>query len=238
MTGNVNLNNQAPISDYKSLSSVNHTNNEVKSTLPNATPSQALIEMNNEASQTNTVTVDEASSAVRNIAVSLGDNSHFSIMDIENLSMENVALLAANLGIKSFSDSAAAASKASQLMADTQIDLRDKQVKEFQQELTKRCEGHKGGIFGAIFDWVVSTVEVAIGLCKIIEGAARVAVGDVAGGTLDITSGSAYSFAGLCGLIKTGAEVAILAGADKEQCEKIINVFSKMQLGAEVVGMA
>ena len=72
---------------------------------------------------------------------------------------------------------------------------------------------------------------------KLIEGAARIAVGDVVGGAMDMASGGAYLTAGIAGMV-AAAETAILCGADKEKCQQVIDVAGKVQLGAEVVGMA
>ena len=81
-------------------------------------------------------------------------------------------------------------------------------------------------------------MEAVIGVFKLIEGAARVAVGDVVGGAMDMASGAAYLTAGIAGMVKAAAETAILCGADKEKCQQVIDVAGKVQLGAEVVAMA
>lgn len=94
-------------------------------------------------------------------------------------------MMAANLSISTFADTASSAMKASKIMTDTQEFLRDKKVKEYQEQLAKAIEqadkAHKGGIFGAIFDWIVGAVEAIYGVIKLVEGALRCAVGDVAG---------------------------------------------------------
>lgn len=161
---------------------------------------------------------------------------------LEKVSMDAMVMMAANLSISTFADTANSAMKASKIMTDTQECLRDKKVKEYQEQLAKAIEqsdkAHKGGIFGAIFDWIVGAVEAIYGAIKLVEGALRCAVGDVAGGALEIAGGAAYLAAGVAGMVKAAAETAILCGADKEKCQSVIDVAGKVQLGCEVVGMA
>ncbi|MBW3528074.1 type III secretion system translocon protein [Shewanella sp. NKUCC05_KAH] len=165
-----------------------------------------------------------------------------SLNSLEKASMDSMVMMAANLSISTFADTASSAMKASKIMTDTQEFLRDKKVKEYQEQLTKAIEqadkAHKGGIFGAIFDWIVGAVEAIYGVIKLVEGALRCAVGDVAGGALEIAGGAAYLAAGVAGMVKAAAETAILCGADKDKCQSVIDVAGKVQLGCEIVGMA
>lgn len=165
-----------------------------------------------------------------------------SLNSLEKASMDSMVMMAANLSISTFADTASSAMKASKIMTDTQEFLRDKKVKEYQEQLAKAIEqadkAHKGGIFGAIFDWIVGAVEAIYGVIKLVEGALRCAVGDVAGGALEIAGGAAYLAAGVAGMVKAAAETAILCGADKDKCQSVIDVAGKVQLGCEIVGMA
>lgn len=173
-------------------------------------------------------------------ALQAGDGA--TLDQIEKASINDMILLAANLSLKIFGDTANSAAKASQLMTDTQAFLRDKRVKEFQEQLAKQIEqsekAQRAGIFAAIFDWIVGAVEAVYGALKLLEGAARLAVGDVVGGSLEIASGASYLTAGIAGMVKAAAETAILLGADKDKCLEVADIAGKVQLGAEVVAMA
>lgn len=105
--------------------------------------------------------------------------------------------------------------------------------------MSNRSEkAQRGGIFAAIFDRIVGAVEAVYGAFKLVEGAARLAVGDVVGGSLEIASGASYLTAGIAGMVKAAAETAILLGADKDKCQEVADIAGKVQLGAEVVAMA
>ncbi|EAX3731259.1 type III secretion system translocon protein [Salmonella enterica] len=117
---------------------------------------------------------------------------------------------------------------------DVQKALRDKQVKEYQEQIQKAIEqadkARKAGIFGAIFDWITGIFETVIGAFKVVEGF-------LSDNPLEMASGVAYMAAGYAGMVKAGAETAMLFGADPDTCKAIINVTSKIQLGCETVAL-
>lgn len=217
---------------------------ETRLDLPYSGLKEGLVEVIDYGLENNrsVVSSDAASQALQRTFSAFHKNDSATISQLEKASMNDMVLMSTNLGLKTFGDTANAAAKAARLMTDTQAVLRDQQVNEFQEQLSKRIEqsekAYKGGVFGAIFDWVIGAVEAVIGLFKLIEGAARVVVGDVVGGAMDMASGGAYLTAGIAGMVKAAAETAILCGADKEKCQKVIDVAGKVQLGAEVVAMA
>ncbi|HAU3117360.1 TPA: type III secretion system translocon protein [Salmonella enterica subsp. arizonae] len=117
---------------------------------------------------------------------------------------------------------------------EVQKALRDKQVKEYQEQIQKAIEqadkARKAGIFGAIFDWITGIFETVIGAFKVVEGF-------LSDNPLEMASGVAYMAAGYAGMVKAGAETAMLFGADPDTCKAIINVTSKIQLGCETVAL-
>lgn len=149
--------------------------------------------------------------------------------------------MAASISMKSFGETAQLTIKSLKIMTDAQEFVRNRQVQEFQDQLAKQIQesnkSNVGGILGAIFDWIIGAVEIIVGAFKVIEGAARVAVGDMTG-LLSIASGALYVSAGVAGLVKAAAKTAMLAGADKEQSQSVIDVASKVQLGLEMAGLA
>lgn len=69
-------------------------------------------------------------------------------------------------------------------------------------------------------------------------GAFKVVEGFLSGNPAEMASGVAYMAAGCAGMVKAGAETAMLFGADRDTCRAIINVTSKVQFGCEAVALA
>lgn len=69
-------------------------------------------------------------------------------------------------------------------------------------------------------------------------GALKVVEGFLSGNPAEMASGVAYMAAGCAGMVKAGAETAMMCGADHDTCQAIIDVASKIQVGCEVVAMA
>lgn len=229
----ITLNNQLPLNGTQDISRIERSDDK-KANLPASNHFVGTVEI---SKKKGVVSTEQANQALQNI---VKDNG-VSIGQLEKASINDIVMMATNLGLKALGDTANSAAKSLKIKTDAQEVARNRQVKEFQEQLAKQIEqsnkAHKGGIFGAIFDWIVGAVEAVIGAFKMLEGVARVAVGDVSG-ALDIASGAAYLTAGFAGMVKAAAETAILCGADKDKCQDVINVASKVQLGAEIVGMA
>lgn len=113
--------------------------------------------------------------------------------------------------------------------------LRDKKVKEYQEQIQNAVEQadevRKAGIVNVLFDWVIDGVELGIGIMKVAEG---VLTADL----WDVVDGVAYFEAGVLGCVKAGAETALALGADKDDCQSIVNVFGYAQLGCEGIAMS
>ncbi|HGJ5876272.1 MAG TPA: type III secretion system translocon subunit SctE [Arsenophonus sp.] len=212
-----------------------------KASLPEwSKPSIVLLNVERDE-KNDVVSYQKANEAFARILQAFKADDGTTLNQIEKVSINDMIMLAANLSLKVFGDTANAAAKASKLMTDTQVFLRDQRVKEFQKQLAKQIEqserAQRWGIFAAIFDWIIGAVEAVYGAFKLIEGAARIAVGDVVGGSLAIASGSSYLFAGIAGIVKAAAETAIFLGADKNKCQEVADIAGNIQLGAELVGM-
>ncbi|MCR5947494.1 type III secretion system translocon protein [Salmonella enterica subsp. houtenae] len=117
---------------------------------------------------------------------------------------------------------------------NVQNTLRNKQVKEYQEQIQKAIEqadkARKAGIFGAIFDWITGIFETVIGALKVVEGF-------LSGNGAEMASGVAYMAAGLVGIVKAGAETAMLLGANPDVCKEIISVTGKIQIGCEIAAL-
>lgn len=117
---------------------------------------------------------------------------------------------------------------------NVQNDLRNKQVQEYQEQIQKAIEqadkARKAGIFGAIFDWFTGIFETVIGALKVVEGF-------LSGNGAEMASGVAYMAAGFVGMVKAGAETAMLLGANPDVCKEIISVTGKIQIGCEIAAL-
>ncbi|HDI4957153.1 TPA: type III secretion system translocon protein [Salmonella enterica] len=117
---------------------------------------------------------------------------------------------------------------------NVQNDLRNKQVQEYQKQIQKAIEqadkARKAGIFGAIFDWFTGIFETVIGALKVVEGF-------LSGNGAEMASGVAYMAAGFVGMVKAGAETAMLLGANPDVCKEIISVTGKIQIGCEIAAL-
>ena len=80
------------------------------------------------------------------------------------LNVEELALKAANLGIKTFSDTASAITKSQTIATDARKTLMDKQAADFTKELENAIKqqenAKKGGIFGVILKWIAPVISV------------------------------------------------------------------------------
>ncbi|EAY0429729.1 type III secretion system translocon protein [Salmonella enterica] len=112
--------------------------------------------------------------------------------------------------------------------------LRNKQVQEYQEQIQKAIEqadkARKAGIFGTIFDWITGIFETVIGALKVVEGF-------LSGNGAEMASGVAYMAAGFVGMVKAGAETAMLLGANPDVCKEIISVTGKIQIGCEIAAL-
>jgi secreted effector protein SseC len=206
-----------------------------KASIPSWEKKHALIEQ--EKQKNDIVSLKDAQIALDNIFKSISSQSAgMPLSSVETVSMDSLILMSTNLGIDLFSDSAAASAKAMMIQTDRQTEVRSKQVQDYQDQLAKAIKqadkAKKGGIVQVVFDWTISTAEVAWGAAKV---AGAVATGDMVGGA----SGAAYMLAGMSGMVKAIAETLVLTDVgDKKELEKVIDAASKIQLAMEITASA
>ncbi|WP_133405623.1 type III secretion system translocon subunit SctE [Parashewanella tropica] len=186
----------------------------------------------------------EADKALKQVLAKFDGNVPPSIADLEKANMQAMVLLATNLSISTFSDTAQAKLKAQKIMTDTQAYLNDQKVKKYQQQMKDRADqqakARKAGIFTAIFDWIISAAEAIYGIIKIVEGVASAicSFGADAEAYVEVLSGATYLAAGAAGLVKAAAETCELAGVgDKKTEEEVAKIAGYVQLGCEIAGM-
>ncbi|EDW2258958.1 type III secretion system translocon protein [Salmonella enterica] len=182
------------------------------------------------------ISLQEASNALKQLLDAVpGDHERPSLPDFLHINPTVLSMMMTSLILNVFGNNAQSLCQQLERATEVQNALRNKQVKEYQEQIQKAIEqedkARKAGIFGAIFDWITGIFETVIGALKVVEGF-------LSGNPAEMASGVAYIAAGCAGMVKAGAETAMMCGADHDTCQAIIDVASKIQVGCEVVAMA
>lgn len=185
---------------------------------------------------TGKISLQEANNALKQLLDAVpGNHKRPSLPDFLQVNPTVLSMMMTTLILSVFGNNAQSLCQQLERATEVQNALRDKQVKEYQEQIQKAIEqedkARKAGIFGAIFDWLTGIFETVLGAFKVVEGF-------LSGNPAEMASGVAYMAAGCAGMVKAGAETAMLFGADRDTCQAIINVTSKVQLGCEVVALA
>lgn len=182
------------------------------------------------------ISLQEASNALKQLLDAVpGNHKRPSLPDFLHINPTVLSMMMTTLILNVFGNNAQSLCQQLERATEVQNALRNKQVKEYQEQIQKAIEqedkARKAGIFGAIFDWITGIFETVIGALKVVEGF-------LSGNPAEMASGVAYMAAGCAGMVKAGAETAMMCGADHDTCQVIIDVASKIQVGCEVVAMA
>ncbi|EGP1489273.1 type III secretion system translocon protein [Salmonella enterica] len=185
---------------------------------------------------TRKISLQEANNALKKLLDAVpGNHKSPPLPDFLRINPTVLSMMMTILILNVFGSSAQSLCQQLERATEVQNTLRDKQVKEYQEQIQKAIEqadkARKAGIFGAIFDWITGIFETVIGAFKVVEGF-------LSDNPVEMASGVAYMAAGCAGMVKAGAETAMLFGADPDTCKAIINVTSKIQLGCEIVALA
>ncbi|HAK4909271.1 TPA: SPI-2 type III secretion system translocon protein SseC [Salmonella enterica] len=182
------------------------------------------------------ISLQEASNALKQLLDAVpGNHKRPSLPDFLQTNPAVLSMMMTSLILNVFGNNAQSLCQQLERATEVQNALRDKQVKEYQEQIQKAIEqedkARKAGIFGAIFDWITGIFETVIGALKVVEGF-------LSGNPAEMASGVAYMAAGCAGMVKAGAETAMMCGADHDTCQAIIDVTSKIQFGCEAVALA
>ncbi|EBX9237311.1 pathogenicity island 2 effector protein SseC [Salmonella enterica] len=185
---------------------------------------------------TGKVSLQEANNALKQLLDAVpGNHKRPSLPDFLQVNPTVLSIMMTTLILSVFGSNAQSLCQQLERATEVQNALRDKQVKEYQEQIQKAIEqedkARKAGIFGVIFDWLTGIFETVLGAFKVVEGF-------LSGNPAEMASGVAYMAAGCAGMVKAGAETAMLFGADPDTCQAIINVTSKVQFGCEAVALA
>ncbi|EHI1508042.1 SPI-2 type III secretion system translocon protein SseC [Salmonella enterica] len=182
------------------------------------------------------ISLQEASNALKQLLDAVpGNHKRPSLPDFLQTNPAVLSMMMTSLILNVFGNNAQSLCQQLERATEVQNALRNKQVKEYQEQIQKAIEqedkARKAGIFGAIFDWITGIFETVIGALKVVEGF-------LSGNPAEMASGVAYMAAGCAGMVKAGAETAMMCGADHDTYQAIIDVTSKIQFGCEAVALA
>ncbi|MBT2869654.1 type III secretion system translocon subunit SctE [Chromobacterium violaceum] len=196
-----------------------------------APPSRPLADVHAPARPREPVTLRLAEGALERILSAFGpkvDGKPLTLAQMENTPIESMGLAAALLGIKSLGDTANLKSLALEIRAKGAEDLRLRQNEDLRKQIDQSIEdaqkAKKAGIFAVIVDWIVAAAEV-------VSGVAKIMVGDVAGGAMDLAAGCA-------GLVKAMCETLAQIDPDNaDRYKEVADIAGKVQLAFEIAGM-
>ncbi|WP_253376693.1 type III secretion system translocon subunit SctE [unidentified bacterial endosymbiont] len=148
---------------------------------------------------------------------------------------QNVAMMVFLIVMKTYGSTAASIQGQIKNASDVQTFLRDKQVKEYQEQINKAIkqgsEQQRGQIINAVFDWIIGAVEAVVGALKLVEG---IFTAD----PLAVADAVAYFSAGVFGMLKAFGETAKLLGADGQALDRMISTCGTAQSVCEGVAVA
>lgn len=181
------------------------------------------------------ISLQEANDALKQLFDAIpGNHKTPSLPDFLHINPTLLSMMITTLVLSVFGSNAQSLCQQLERATEVQNTLRDKQVNEYQEQIKKAIEqadkARKAGIFGAIFDWITGIFETVIGTLKVVEGF-------ISGNPVEMASGVAYMAAGCVGMIKAGAETAMMLGANSDTCQAIISVTSKIQIGCETAAL-
>ncbi|HCL4432662.1 TPA: type III secretion system translocon protein [Salmonella enterica] len=185
---------------------------------------------------TGKISLKEADDALKQLLNAVpGNHKAPPLPDVLQINPTLLSMMLTTLVLSVFGNNAQLLCQQLERATNVQNALRNKQVQEYQEQIQKAIEqadkARKAGIFGTIFDWITGIFETVIGALKVVEGF-------LSGNGAEMASGVAYMAAGLVGMVKAGAETAMLLGANPDVCKEIISVTGKIQIGCEIAALA
>ncbi|VVD59998.1 Secreted effector protein SseC [Pandoraea iniqua] len=156
------------------------------------------------------------------------------LASLEQLDPSTMAMMASMITMEALGDTAKSTQRALELLAERQDKLRQEDIQKFREQMDKATEdankARKGGVFSAVFDWIVAAVETVVGAVKVVTGVLTMNPLLIAGGVADLGAG----IAGLgAAFHKTMALVDPKnAGYHEQQAEK----WGKAQMAFQIIG--
>lgn len=156
------------------------------------------------------------------------------LASLEQIDPSTMVMMASMITMEALGDTAKSTQRALELLAERQEKLRQEDIQKFREQMDKATEdankARKGGIFGVVFDWVVSAVETVVGAVKVVTGVLTMNPLLIAGGVADLGAG----IAGLGAAFHRTMALADPkhAGYHEKQAEK----WGKAQMAFQIIG--
>lgn len=182
------------------------------------------------------VSLQEADNALRKLMGPQSEGAKSpTVRDVLEMDPMMLSMMMTQLVLNVSGNNASALCQQLESATEVQAALRNKQVAEYQEQINKAIEQadqtRKAGVCSTVFDWIISGVEAMVGVLKMVEGV-------LTADPLALTDGAAYLSAGMVGMVKAGAETALLMGADKSICNDVIKAAGTEQSACEGVALA
>lgn len=117
-----------------------------------------------------------------------GDDDDFNGFGVNSYLMA-ATFLAQRLWGEMSQSQADAMSVVSKRMAELSAERREKLAEEREQRAQEASKARKGGIIGAVLDWIVPIFDVVVGVAKLVTGVLTANPMLIAGGVLNLASG-------------------------------------------------
>lgn len=199
-----------------------------KANTEEVTQAQAADDLDNLFQTLNQLSVENKNSRVNNPIINM------SLTTVEGLPMNSMFAASLLLVGQVLGDIAATKGEMLEIITKKQDLLRMEEVKNIREQMNNAVEqqdkARKAGIIGVIFDWVIATVEVVVGVAKVVGGT-------LSGNALMAASGSMDFMAGLAGIGKAVANtMALIDSNNAEKYHAMADKFGKAQLSFEIIG--
>lgn len=124
--------------------------------------------------------------------------SQFGVTDLaslEELDPSTLVMVASMISMQAMGDTAKSNQRALELLAERQDKLRQEDIQKFREQMEAKTrdadKARKGGVFGAIFDWITAAVDLVVGAVKVVTGVLTMNPLMIAGGVADVGAGIA-----------------------------------------------
>lgn len=165
-------------------------------------------------------------------------NGQFGVSDlasVEKLDPSTLVMVASTIAMQAMGDTAKSTQRALQLLAERQDKLRQEDIQKFREQMDAMTrdadKARKGGVFGAIFDWVTAAVDLVVGAVKVVTGVLTMNPLMIASGVADVGAGIAEIGAAVC---KT---MALVDPKNASYYEKEAEKWGYAQMAFQALGM-
>lgn len=165
-------------------------------------------------------------------------DGQFGVTDLESvetLDPSTLVMVASMIAMQALGDTAKSTQTALALLAERQEKLRQEDIQKFREQMDAMTadadKARKGGVFGAIFDWITAAIDLVVGVVKVVTGVLTMNPLMIAGGIADVGAGIAGIGSAVC---KT---MALIDPKHAEYYEQEAAKWGHAQMAFQALGM-